>query len=81
MANKNIDAQAFCPFYVSESNNTITCEGIIGDRLISHFDSIDEKKAHEENFCIGKCCNGCAIHNAIMINYLPYQTSEYEKLK
>ncbi len=71
MANKAIDALVFCPFYVSESRMTITCEGIVGSRTVSRFCSSDEKEAHEKNFCTGKWCRGCGVHSAIMQNYSP----------
>ncbi len=69
MANKTIDALAFCPFYFSEAKTTITCEGIIGKKTVNMFESREEKTAHELNFCTGKTCVGCGVYTALMDNY------------
>ena len=69
MANKTIDALVYCPFYISEAKTSITCEGIIGDRTMNYFNSEKEKKDHENNFCTGKCCRGCAVYGALSIKY------------
>ncbi len=69
MANKTIDALAFCPFYFSEAKTTITCEGIIGKKTVNMFKNTEEKNAHELNFCTGKTCAGCGVYSALMSNY------------
>ncbi len=69
MANKTIDALVYCPFYISEAKTSITCEGIIGDKTVNQFVNEKEKRNHEENFCIGKCCHGCGVYSALMVNY------------
>ncbi len=71
MANKTIDALVYCPFYICEAKTSITCEGIIGDKTVSQFLNEKEKKYHEENFCTGKCCRGCGVYSALMVNYTP----------
>lgn len=71
MANKTIDAQVYCPFYVCEARSTITCEGVIGAYTVNRFRSEREKLEHEQNFCTGKWCRGCGIHSALMKNYSP----------
>lgn len=69
MANKTIDALVYCPFYISEAKTTITCEGIVGDKTVSHFTTEAKKKEHEMDFCIGKCCEGCGVFSALAGNY------------
>ncbi len=69
MANKTIDALAFCPFYVCEAKTTITCEGIVGTLTISKFESEHAKREHEKNFCISRHCKGCGIYCSLMQNY------------
>lgn len=75
MANKTIDALVFCPFYVCEARNTITCEGIIGEYTVSRFSTEHEKAEHEKNFCTGKTCRGCGVHFALSGNYAPVPDS------
>ncbi len=69
MANKTIDALVYCPFYISEAKTTITCEGLVGDKLTNLFESEKEKKEHEANFCTGKYCRGCAVYGALSLKY------------
>ncbi|MBS5724819.1 MAG: hypothetical protein KHW59_03435 [Clostridiales bacterium] len=69
MANKAIDALAFCPFYVCEAKTTITCEGIVGAFTISKFENEHAKREHEKNFCTGRHCQGCGVYCSLMQNY------------
>lgn len=69
MANKAIDAMIYCPFYICEAKTTITCEGIIGDKTVNHFTTEKDKYDHEKNFCTGRCCHGCGVYSALMVNY------------
>jgi len=69
MANKTIDALVYCPFYISEGKASITCEGLIGDKIMNQFESEKAKKEHEMNFCTGKCCRGCAVYCALAVKY------------
>ncbi|MBQ8474661.1 MAG: hypothetical protein IJ499_03250 [Clostridia bacterium] len=69
MANKTIDALVYCPFYICEGKTTITCEGIIGDKTVSQFKNENDKKYHENNFCIGKTCHGCGLYLSLMSGY------------
>lgn len=79
MANKTIDALAFCPFYVCEAKTTITCEGIIGDFTISKFANEHTKREHEKNFCISRHCQGCGVYCALMQNYSCTRMGVYRK--
>ena len=69
MSNKTIDATAFCPFYLSESRYTITCEGIIGTSTVNKFRTESKKKSHEDNFCTSRACAGCGVYSSIMDKY------------
>lgn len=60
MANKTIEALIKCPFYVSEKENIIACEGYIDNTcMITKFSGAKEKKAHLKANCYchdgGKC--------------------------
>ncbi|MBR4071541.1 MAG: hypothetical protein IKK26_03195 [Clostridia bacterium] len=69
MANKTIDALVYCPFYICEGKNSITCEGLIGDKITNHFVTTQEKKDYENNFCTSKCCRGCTVYTALSLKY------------
>ena len=69
MPNKAIDAQAFCPFYISENRFSITCEGIIGSATINKFTTELKKKSHESTFCQSRACAGCGVYSSIMEKY------------
>ncbi len=69
MPNKAIDAQIFCPFYITESKMSITCEGIIGAQTVSRFNNETDKVYHETAFCTDKTCAGCGVYSSLMKNY------------
>jgi len=69
MSNKVIDALAFCPFYMSESRQSITCEGLIGASTVNRFASEAEKLEHETSFCTQRTCKGCAVFSALELKY------------
>lgn len=75
MANKTIDALAFCPFYVCEAKTTITCEGIVGTLTVNKFADEYEKREHEKNFCTCRHCQGCSIYCSLMQNYCYARTA------
>ena len=80
MANKNIDALVYCPFYITEARNTITCEGIIGEKTVTRFEKESDKKYHEFNFCTGKSCMGCGVFKAVIANYTPEEQEATRKV-
>ena len=69
MPNKAIDVNAYCPFYLSESRLTITCEGIIGTSTVNRFKTESKKKSHEDCFCTSRACAGCGVYSSIMDKY------------
>ena len=71
MPNKTIDALAFCPFYVTENQYSITCEGIMGTYTTTRFASERQKERHEEKYCTKKLCRDCGVYGAVMKKYEP----------
>lgn len=69
MANKSINVYAICPFFITESNKSITCEGIIGKENVSRFNTVEEKKAHEEYYCTKQDYEACEICKALLGKY------------
>lgn len=69
MANKKINVDAVCPFFITESRMSITCEGIITERMISRFNTEEEKKAHELEYCTKYKCENCGIFKANNVKY------------
>ena len=52
MANKTVEAQIKCPFYVQEKGDIIACEGYIKNTcMITRFPGAAEKKAHLRANC------------------------------
>ena len=70
MANKTINAQVLCPFFVTESKKSISCEGIIGYKCVSCFEFTEEKEAHEKEFCTTRQFYKCKIYSALMSGYM-----------
>lgn len=69
MANKEINAKALCPFFITESKKSITCEGIIAEQNVTRFTSEEEKKAHQEQYCTKYYCENCKIYKALSEKY------------
>ena len=67
MANKTVEALIKCPFYVSEKNNIIMCEGYIENTcMITKFPGAQEKKNHLKANCYhhtgGKCFMAASLY-------------------
>ena len=69
MANKKINVDALCPFFITEAGKSITCEGIIGKEVLNRFDTQEEKIAHEEKYCTKYSCEECGIYKANIEKY------------
>lgn len=70
MSNKTIDALVFCPFYFSEANASITCEGILENcSMVHRFPGKKEKFSHERDFCTSPSCVNCPAFLAIQSKY------------
>lgn len=70
MANKTINVKVLCPFFISESNKSISCEGIIGCKCVSCFEFTENKEAHEEEFCTTRMYYRCKVYRALMKDYM-----------
>jgi hypothetical protein len=58
-----------CPFFRSETETTISCEGAeIGIRNVMHFKGKEEKIDYIKRFCL-KYPNNCHIRNAAEEKY------------
>lgn len=69
MANKSINADAICPFFITESQKSITCEGIIADQTVTRFYSEEEKKMYEKLYCTKYDYESCEICRALSKKY------------
>lgn len=68
MANKTINVDAICPFFASDGERTLTCEGVIGKWTVTRFLTVSDKIEHEEAYC---CCDyaSCPVYKAVMTKY------------
>ena len=66
--NSTVNADAKCPFYQSETQKSVTCEGIVGKYMMTRFSKISDKVEHEKKCC---CDNytSCPVNRAIMQKY------------
>ena len=80
MANKTINVNAVCPFFASEGQATITCEGVIGKWNTTRFLTVSDKLEHEDLYC---CCDyaSCPIYKAVMTKYSSCGAPEYTSAK
>lgn len=68
MPNKTINVTTLCPFYINEDDRSITCEGIIGDRLKTQFKTRSDKIIQQTKFCTTYGYCACPICKAIEKN-------------
>lgn len=68
MANKTIDIIAICPFYEGDGKRTISCEGAIGVRCMSTFDTVSDKVKHEAAYCC-KNWHDCTLARLLLDKY------------
>ncbi len=70
MSNKLINVNALCPFFISESVKSITCEGIIGEQNVTRFNSEQEKKLHQGKYCTKRDYENCEICKVLLEKYI-----------
>ena len=68
MSNKLINTEAKCPFFISEAQKTITCEGIAGKETVTRFGDVSGKVGHEMKYCCENYSE-CPVNKAIMQKY------------
>ena len=57
-----------CPFYKSETRNTVKCEGIISETCSNNFSTSKIRRKHYKE----KCCNNykqCKIYRVLELKY------------
>ena len=69
MANKTINVEALCPFFVTENPKSITCEGVIGKVQFARFDTIENKKTHQSFYCTSRNYENCPQFMAVLKKY------------
>jgi len=70
LANKTINVKVLCPFFITESKKSISCEGIIGSKCVSCFEFTEDKEVHEKEFCTTRHYYKCKIYSALMKGYM-----------
>lgn len=68
-SNTTQSALVYCPFYISEKPNAITCEGVFSGKTTNTFKDTFAKKVHQVKYCDSKNCENCDIHILIMKRY------------
>lgn len=67
---KIIERKIECPFYISEGNRFITCEGILKGTKCEHkFSDNDEKNCYEENICSARGGKMCQHYRSLSLLY------------
>jgi hypothetical protein len=75
----NWDAvNAQCPFYLTETINTITCEGIIGQTDVHGFHLRTVKAEHKNKFC-NRCFKRCKYYIALIDEKYPEEKPSAKK--
>lgn len=61
---------SICPFYLRESQLSISCEGLTdGTRNVMKFNKLDDKHQYQRDFCFYKTYKGCPVYQAILKKY------------
>lgn len=63
---------AKCPFYNQSYHTEIICseneiDGVI--KTVIKFETYNQKRNHEENFCDCDCYKGCPLYQGVMKKY------------
>ena len=70
MANKSIEANIKCPFYIYESRTFLSCEGLISGTVINNrFESAKIKKSFIKRYCYHEDGGKCPIAKALYKKY------------
>ena len=71
MANRRIDMQIVCPFYLSVYGYYINCAPVALDALktANVFGSLEERNEYIDNFCSGNCWKGCVVAQMLLRKY------------
>ncbi len=67
---KHIEASIECPFYISEGDRFIECEGAIkGTNCVHNFTNNKEKRKHEMLICSSNCGKKCYHYRTLSVMY------------
>lgn len=67
---KSIEDAIECPFYISESDNFIVCEGLVKHtKSVNKFRSTVEKRKQLESVCSKNCGKKCNHYRAVAVLY------------
>ena len=67
---KSIEEAIECPFYISERDEFIVCEGLVKNtRSINKFRSRAEKRTQIETVCSKNCGKKCNHYRAVSLLY------------
>lgn len=65
MSNSTGNVNTKCPYYISETEQSITCEGIQEKmKNVIRFQNKSEKKTYQEEYC-AKYPNGCRLSKVL----------------
>ena len=69
MANKTIDKNAVCPFYLADLKTGVRCEALTeGGTMILAFGDSARKEWHEKFYCCDICGHkACPVFRALMV--------------
>nr|WP_296168291.1 hypothetical protein [uncultured Ruminococcus sp.] len=64
---------AKCPFYKTETQKSITCEGLLGNSIIHNFNLSIVQTEYTDKYCNSvKGCKNCLYHKALINMKYPY---------
>ena len=67
---KMIESSIECPFYLSEGDKFISCEGLVkGAKCYQSFLNNDLKRHYEESVCSVNCGKKCHHYRAVSLLY------------
>lgn len=70
MNNFNGMSATLCPFYIRESEYSISCEGIVcNSKTIMKFNSKNEKKQHQRLYCFCSAYESCPLYQSLADKY------------
>lgn len=71
MPNLENAAKCICPYYLSEGEKSICCEGVIsGTRTLSRFASTQEREQHQRSACQSyQYAKMCSVARMLDIRY------------
>ncbi len=70
MANKTVEALIKCPFYLNESRNLLSCEGVFKNTcMTTRFADAESKKEHLKRNCFFEDGGACPMAKSLFAKY------------